>query len=798
MLLRNIILLGGMVLLNIKCTHPTNSSRTEVNMTPLQSEQTKIELDELYQTMTMEERVAQLHGIRPEFLIGEDGKLSIAKCKELIPDGVGHVSQFAVMQDLQGNELRDFVRDLQNYLINDTRLGIPAIFHEEAITGFASKGATTYPQQIGVACAWNPELVELKSKQTASLMRDMGATMALSPMVDVIRSQHFNRVEESYGEDSYLTSRIGHAFITGLQGDDLTQGVATCTKHFLGYGGGIDHDEKVLMEEIIMPHEVGIRMANSKAVMTGYHSYKGETAVTSTYFIQDLLRDYLEFDGLLVSDYSAIANKLQANTPGLFEERASKAMNAGADIELPDLRSFDLLPKLIEEGRVDQKRFEDAVKLNLAMKKRLGLLDKDANLYAEGDLETDRPEHRQTAYDLATQSVVLLKNNGVLPLKQENLHIALVGPNANSFWSMLGDYTYQSMYAFFRSGDIDGLNPKTISLKEGLENRLSKDKVLTYERGCDWSVRAESSIDKSTPGDARILHLQEMIIAQDQKPDWNRAMTLAQENDVVIAAVGENLTLCGEGRQRKGIRLPGLQEQFVEELIDQNKKVVLVVFGGRAQVLSPKIIEGAAAIVQAWYPGEEGGNAVADILLGNVNPSAKLCTSYPASETREALCYNLADPKQQENIAFPFGYGLSYTNYKYSDLTVTPQVEIGKDMIEVTCQVSNDGEIAGTEIVQLYVSPKQANANYKPIQLKGFSRVSLQPGETKQVTFTMYPEIMAYYQAGQWVMDPAEFTFKVGASSADLPLSADVEVYGESLMTPNREVFFSKSEITSL
>ncbi len=798
MLLRNIILLGGMALLSFKCTDPTNASRTEVNMNPLQSEKTKIELDELYQKMTMKERVAQLHGIRPEFLIGKDGKLSIAKCKELIPDGVGHVSQFAVMQDLQGNELRDFVRDLQNYLINDTRLGIPAIFHEEAITGFASKGATTYPQQIGVACAWNPELVELKSQQTASLMRDMGATMALSPMVDVIRSQHFNRVEESYGEDSYLTSRIGHAFITGLQGDDLTQGVATCTKHFLGYGGGINHDEKVLMEEIIMPHEVGIRMSNSKAVMTGYHSYKGETAVTSTYFIQDLLRDYLEFDGLLVSDYSAIASKLQENKPGLFEERASKAMNAGADIELPDLRSYHLLPKLMEEGRVDKQRFEEAVKLNLAMKKRLGLLDKDAHLYAEGDLETDRPEHRQTAYDLATQSVVLLKNNGVLPIKVNDLHIALVGPNANSFWSMLGDYTYQSMYAFFRSGEIDGLNPKTISLKEGLENRLSEDKVLTYERGCDWSVRAESSIDKSTPGDARILHLQEMIIAQDQKPNWKRAMTLAKENDVVIAAVGENLTLCGEGRQRKGIRLPGLQEQFVEELIDQNKKVVVVVFGGRAQVLSPKIIEGAAAIVQAWYPGQEGGNAVADILLGNVNPSAKLCTSYPATETRDALCYNLADPKQQDNIAFPFGYGLSYTNYKYSDLTVTPRVEIGKGMIEVTCKVSNSGKIAGTEIVQLYVSPKQANANYKPIQLKGFNRVALQPGETKQVTFTMYPEIMAYYQAGQWVLDPAEFTFKIGTSSADLPLSADVEVVGESHVTPNREVFFSKSEVLAL
>ncbi|MCA4532131.1 hypothetical protein LDZ42_06275 [Bacteroides xylanisolvens] len=278
------------------------------------------QIDSLYERMSIHERAAQLHGVRPKHLV-ENGKLSIEKCRKIIPYGVGHVSQFACMQDLSPDELRDFVKELQNYLIHETASGIPAIFHEEAITGFATKGATVFPQQIGVACTWNPELVERKSEYTREVMRSCGATMALSPMVDVIRTQHFNRVEESYGEDAYLASRIALSFIKGLQTEDMRRGVATCTKHFLGYGGGINSDEKELMEEIMMPHEVGIKMGNSKAVMTGYHSYKGETAITNSYFIQNLLRDYLRFDGIVVSDYFAIAaKKLAKDSTHFFPE----------------------------------------------------------------------------------------------------------------------------------------------------------------------------------------------------------------------------------------------------------------------------------------------------------------------------------------------------------------------------------------------------------------------------------------------------------------------------------------------
>ena len=750
------------------------------------------QIDSLYERMSIHERAAQLHGVRPKHLV-ENGKLSIEKCRKIIPYGVGHVSQFACMQDLSPDELRDFVKELQNYLIHETASGIPAIFHEEAITGFATKGATVFPQQIGVACTWNPELVERKSEYTREVMRSCGATMALSPMVDVIRTQHFNRVEESYGEDAYLASRIALSFIKGLQTEDMRRGVATCTKHFLGYGGGINSDEKELMEEIMMPHEVGIKMGNSKAVMTGYHSYKGETAITNSYFIQNLLRDYLRFDGIVVSDYFAIAAKKLAKDSTHFFSRAVKAMDVGADLELCDGECYPLLPQLLKEGKVSEKRFEQAVKLNLAMKVRLGLLDQKPELYEKGHLDLDKPEYRKTAYELATQSVVLLENNGILPLKPAS-RIALVGPNANTFWCMLGDYTYQSLHAFFQSGQVDADNPKIYSLKEGLEAKACRNFEICYERGCDWSTDEEAQVDKKTNGDSRIQHLKMMMLGTDDSTDWEKAISLGKENDVVIAAVGENPTLCGEGRSRVGIKLPGKQEQFVEELIATGTPVVVVIFGGRAQVLSEYIRHNAAAILQAWYPGEEGGNAVADILLGNVNPSGKLCVSYPATQAKAPICYNYGE-QDSKKVAYPFGYGLSYTNFEYSAIDCTEKVEIGKEEVRLSFKLKNSGEYAGTEIVQLYLSPQDKEIPVKPIQLKGFERVSLQPGEEKEVVFRLMPELLSFYKGGQWQLLPGNYELKIGSSSEDIRLLFSLKLTGNVKIMHEREVFFSHSEI---
>ncbi|MFR9650788.1 MAG: glycoside hydrolase family 3 N-terminal domain-containing protein [Rikenellaceae bacterium] len=780
----------------------------QVVVQPLSDSKLDNIVEEIYNSLSQQERAAQLSGVRPK-LITVDGVISRELCREVIPHGIGHICQFACTQDLPAEKIRDFVADLQKYLIEETRPGIPAIFHEEAITGFSTKGATTYPQQIGVACSWNPDLVRLKSEYTRESMRSVGATFALSPMVDVVRSQHFNRGEESYGEDGYLAAVMASAFVEGLQGDDLRTGVAATTKHFLGYGGGVNLPMKEVVEEIVMPHESAIRISGSKSLMPGYHSFRDETAVTNSFFLQDVLRDYLEFDGIVVSDYFAISAKGRAKgNPRHLHERAAASINAGADLELCDPETFPLLPQLIEEGLVSQDRFEDAVKQNLRMKGRLGLLDREPKLYADGDIDLDKEEYRELAYDLATQSIVLLKNDGVLPLSSDVRSVALVGPNANSAWAMFGDYTYQAHHAFFQSKPVDISNPKVYTFKEGLERALGSKVRINYERGCDWNSEIESP--KDLGGDVRLSAskldlLVDILRAESDPTDSTRAIERASESDVVIAAVGECAALCGEGRDRKGIRLPGEQESFVEALIDSGRPVIVVIFGGRAQVLSRKILDGAMAIVQAWYPGQMGGLAVADIISGAVNPSGKLCTSYPATESRKPLCYNYG-AAMEGLVEYPFGYGLSYTTYEYTDIKATNLAKLDGGNIEVSFTITNIGDYDGEEIVQLYISPADGcKADLKPIQLKGFDRVALKAGESKRVGFSIPTQLISYYDMdlksdgvesewnGSWRVVPDNYIIKIGSSSSDIHLEAPLKLIGDEIQSRRRSYLFSEN-----
>lgn len=685
---------------------------------------------------------------------------------------------------------------------------IPAICHEELITGVATKGATIYPQQIGVACSWNPALVELKSQYSAESLRAIGGQFALSPMVDVVRTQHFNRGEESYGEDSYLSSAMALAFVEGLQGEDLTQGVAATTKHFLGYGGGSNLPEKELIEEIVMPHEVAIRVAGSKSLMPGYHTFEGETAVTNRYFIQDILHRYLQFDGIVVSDYFAISVKGQAKKSGRsleqhMKDRGEAAFKNGADLELCDFESYQYIPELIREGKISEAEFAEAVKQNLRMKGRLGLLESSPVLYEEGDLDLNKSEYERLAYEMAAQSVVLLKNDGVLPLDSAKSRVALVGPNAHSCWAMFGDYTYPAHHTFFQGRNVDTSFPKTYTLKEGLDLSVAEGVEVNFERGCDWDSTLKTAVEKG--GDARIEpskmdNLIKMLRNSAPVASWSNAMKLAKGSDVVIAAVGENLALCGEGRNRVGIRLPGEQERFVEELIDAGRPVVVVLFGGRAMLLSEKILSGAAAIVEAWYPGQMGGRAVADILTGKVNPSGKLATSYPKSDKRINLCYNYGEQKMAPYVEFPFGYGLSYTTYEYSDLKINkPAFAIGSlEEVEVSFTLRNSGARDGAEVAQLYVSPSEGSRGFKPIQLKGFERVDLKAGESRRVTFRFDPRIISQFDTmgdaeGVWRVRSGAFEVKIGASSSDIRLSDKISLTGEEIVTPRRDIYFSSS-----
>ncbi|SDX89744.1 beta-glucosidase [Lutibacter oricola] len=746
-------------------------------------------VESIMSNMTMDEKLAQIQGIRPMEIM-TDGKISLEKCREMIPHGIGHFSQFSSGLTMEPSELRDFVRSVQNYLMTETNSKIPAIFHEEAITGFATQGATTFPQQIGMGCSWNEELISKNTNSTRLNMRAAGATYALSPMLDISRTAHWERIEESYGEDAYLTSALGLAFVNGLQGEDLSSGVACTTKHFAGYGAQ-NNDPKELYEEYLMPHEVAIKLGGVKSVMPSYGKYKGMAVVANKEMLTTMLRDQVGFNGVVVSDYGSIRltykGHKQAKT---MVEAGAMALNAGTDIELSEGQCFPLLPEAIQQNLTTLEKVNDAVRRSLIMKARLGLLDEKPQIGVDGELDFDPPVNRELAYESACQSIVLLKNNGILPLKKDIKKVALVGPNAASVYGMLGDYTYQSMISFWWSTKFDANNPKLVPLSEGLASKLGDNVIIQHERGCDWSAPLESKVEAGM-GDDRLSKLKVMAIEGLPQPDLDNALKISKESDVIVAAVGENIYLVGEGRKRKGIKLPGEQEAFVEKLIATGKPVVLVIMGGRQQLVS-KFEDKCAAIVQAWFPGEEGGNAIADILVGNVNPTAKLCVTYPSNESKKEINYKNGYSKDNQP-QYPFGFGLSYTNYEYSDLKMETFANVKDERIPLSFKVKNIGKVDGTEIVQLYVSPKSETSTLNKIQLEGFKRVELKAGEEKTVTFKVSPQQFTQYKNGEWVIEPENFEFLIGASSTDIRLKSDLELKGKRKVLKNgRSVFFSE------
>ena len=749
------------------------------------------QIDRLYDRMPQEERIAQLRSTYMDALFDEDGNLDTAKCAELIPYGIGHFSQYASQKSMGAEELRDRVAAVQDWLIHNTPNGIPALFHEEVLSGINTQDATIYPQQIGQACSFNPELAELKTLQTGTALRRMGGVLSLSPMVDVCRTPSFNRLEESYGEDAYLSAVMGTAFVRGLQQGDLRKGVGACSKHYLGYGGGGDAPEKELMEEILLPHETMIRLAGSKALMPGYHEFHGTKCVASSEILTDILRGYLGFDGMVVSDYTAIDQIPGPETPA---EKAAAAINAGNDADFPTGSNYAHLQEALDKGLASPEAFERAVKDVLRYKFRAGLMDSEPYLYADGELAMDTPEERRTAYDIASQSIVLLQNNGILPLKNGG-KILLTGPNANSIWAMCGDYSFPSM-AYFWKWDTDPGHPYIAKLLDGMQSRKPDGFEILYSRGCDWTEELETRYTDAGDQRARQRSMLSRRVDSGEKSDKAEALAMARRADVIVAAMGENVMLCGENRDRDGLRLPGRQQQYVEELLATGKPVVLVVFGGRAQVISG-IAEKCAAVIQAWYPGEEGGNAVADILYGHISPSAKLSVSYPNTEVYEPMCYNYSAEKDPR-VAWPFGFGLSYTSFEYSNLSLEHETSTGSESVSLSFEVKNTGSVKADEIVQIYLSPTDASQPVRPIQLQGFDRVTLEPGETRTVKVKLYTEQFGYYSnegARQWNIAPGTFTVKVGASSQDIRLSGEVTLKGEKVVKPLRDHYFSESTV---
>jgi len=767
------------------------------------------QINELYEHMSQEERIAQLCSMYMDDLFDKQGQLDTNQCRKLIPYGIGHFSQYASQKQMEPNVLRDRVAAVQEWLMKKTPSGIPALFHEEVLSGINTRGATIYPQQIGQACSFNTELAEIKTRQTSTTMRKMGGILSLSPMVDVCRTPSFNRLEESYGEDAYLSAVMGVAFVRGLQQGDLSVGVGACSKHYLGYGGGGDASEKELMEDILMPHEAMIRLAGSLAVMPGYHTMKGAKmqCAADSIVLNDILRGYLGFDGMVVSDYTAI-DQLQLGSERGKEKseklatapevlKAAAAINGGCDVDFPFGANYKCLQEAIDKGLVAPEVLEQAVKRVLRYKYRAGMFDSKPYLYAKGDIKLDTPEERQISYEIATQSIVLLQNDSsLLPLKGDSLRILLTGPNANTMWAMCGDYSFPAMTYFWKRVETDLDHPHIITLLEGMRDRLPAGNTLLYSRGCDWTEEIETKF--SHVGDKRsweypILHRK---VDSGEEADRDSALALADSADVIIAAVGENVMLCGENRDRQGLRLPGKQEEYVEALLATGKPVILVMFGGRAQVIS-SLAERCAAVIQAWYPGEEGGHAVADILFGNVSPSAKLAVSYPREEIYTPICYSYPQLSNSK-IQWPFGHGLSYTTFEYKHMAVEDGVRTSEPFVNLSFEVKNTGKVSADEIAQIYVSPADGSplsSHLSPLKLQGFARVSLEPRQSKTVRVKLYTEQLGFYshegQERRWNVLPGKFIIKIGASSTDIRLEDQLTLVGDTIHKPLREYYFS-------
>jgi beta-glucosidase len=742
--------------------------------------------------MSLADKLAELQGIRPNELM-VDGKLSLEECRKKIPNGIGQLCQFSTSLSLRPEELRDLVRGIQHYLMTETPAHIPAIFHEEMITGFPTVGSTTYPQHLGIGCTWNPDLVQKSAEFTADSARKVGSTLALSPMLDVTKTPYWERMEEGFGEDCLLTARLGLAFVQGLQGADLKTGVAATGKHFAAYGGSYKTDAE-FHDEYLMPHEVAVSMGGVPSIMANYAQYKGIPSVASKELLTDILRKQLGFKGVVVSDYGAVDKQVSSGAVKSLLDAGVNSLNAGNDVELAKGVCFPLLPEALKQRRVSQERIDEAVRHSLTLKARLGLLDENPRIGEDGALDLDPPAHRQTAYEAACQSVVLLKNDGVLPLGKKVRKIALVGPNSDSMFSLVGDYTYQALSTFWWNIQPDASHPKFVTLLDGLKARTGDKITLKHERGCDWSRSMDGTIDVEF-GDSRLKEVSkrmrrviELVHSGLAEPNAEQALKIAASSDVIVAAMGGNIYLCGEGRKTSNIRLPGDQEAFVRKLIATGKPVILVLFGGRPVVLNGLERE-CAAVLNAWYPGEEGGKALADILFGDVNPSGKLCISYPAADSREPLYYNEGYSAGEKPL-YPFGYGLSYTTYAYSDLKVPDSAPITAESIPVTLKVKNTGARAGTEVVQLYVSPMDPNSSLKPIRLQGFRRFELAPGEEKSITFNLSPEQLCSWKDDSWGIEPGTYRIRVGSSSADLPLEAKVTLKGEKKVFKKRTHFW--------
>jgi beta-glucosidase len=700
-------------------------------------------VDSLLSIMTLEEKVGQLTLFTSDYDV--TGPSIRENYKEDIKAG-----RVGAIFNAFGS---DYTRKLQEIAVEETRLHIPLLFGYDVIHGHR----TIFPIPLGEAASWDLVAIQQSARIAADEASAEGLHWTFAPMCDIARDPRWGRMAEGSGEDVYLGSRIAEARVKGFQGDGIGQlnSVLACVKHFAAYGASqsgrdyhtTDMSDRVLRETYLPPYKAAID-AGAATVMTSFNELDGVPATGSKYLMTEILRKEWGFNGFVVTDYTSIMEMIPH---GIAEDTASAAalaLEAGVDMDMQAGFYNDALATLVKEGKLKETLINEAVKRILRKKFELGLFE-DPYRYSDPEREKNtvmKAEYVEASRDVARKSIVLLKNDKqLLPLSKSAKKIAVIGPLANARREMIGSWS--------AAGDWK----KAVTLLEGIKTTVGQGTQVLYARGSNVN-------DDST-----------QFISQ--------AVQTAKQADVVVLAVGEAAMMTGEAASRASLGLPGVQQQLVEAIQTTGKPVVVVLMNGRPLTIN-WIDKNVPVILETWFLGTQAGNAIADVLFGEYNPSGKLPVTFPKSVGQIPIFYSMKntgrpmDPNnkytskyldESNEPLYPFGYGLSYTTFTYGDVTLDKASVTPQDNLTVTCKVTNSGKFAGEEVVQLYVRDLVGSVTRPVKELKNFQKITLKPGESKDVTFTITNNDLSFYRRDMtWGSEPGKFQVFVGGNSRDV------------------------------
>jgi beta-glucosidase len=742
-------------------------------------------IEDLLARMTLEEKVAQLISVweLKGKIQAEDGRFSAQEASQNFPNGLGQIarpsdkrgviasnSAAGAATEAANRDARDtaeYVNAAQHWALERTRLGIPILMHEESLHGYVARGATSFPQSIALASSWDPALLERVFSVAAREMRLRGATLALAPVVDVARDPRWGRIEETFGEDPYLVSEMGLAAIRGFQGTKLplpSDKVMVTLKHLTGHGqpesgtnvGPAQISERALRENFFPPFERAVKELPVRSVMASYNEIDGVPSHANAWLLNGVLRGEWGYKGAVISDYFAIRELVTRHRMfGDISQAAERAIKSGVDAETPDGEAYLRLPELVKSGRVPQVLVDNAVRRMLRLKFEAGLFENPYADAANADARTATPDAVALAREAAQRAIVLLKNDkGVLPLDATKIRrLAVLGTHARD--TPIGGYSDQPRHV--------------VSVLEGLQNAARGRFTIDYAEGMRITERRCWSCDevKLVPEEVN-----RRLIAE--------AVETARKADVIVMVLGDNEQTSREAwadnhlGDRSSLDLVGQQEDLARAVLALGKPTVVVLLNGRPLSVNYLAVN-APALIEGWYLGQETGNAVADVLLGKVNPGGKLPVTIARNVGQLPLFYNHKPSAQRgylfdtANPLYPFGYGLSYTSFDISAPRFGNASIVVGEPVQVSLDVANTGSRAGDEVVQLYVRDDEASVTRPVLELKRFQRITLKPGERRTVTFELKPDDFAVWDLQmKRVVEPGTFTISAGPNSADL------------------------------